>query len=92
MIGGRTTAIEVMDNESNSWKNYPMTVPAILNSFEVENIDENVYLFGGYGFLEQEYSGIWSNLDLIWVWWRPGYILLDGLNLGLPGKSGRPSS
>ena len=38
-----------------------MTVPAILNSFEVENIDENVYLFGGYGFLEQEYSGIRQN-------------------------------
>lgn len=59
MIGGRTTTIEVLDNESNSWKTYPITVPAILNSFEVENIGENVYIFGGYGFLEQEYSGTW---------------------------------
>ena len=59
MIGGRTTTIEVMNNESISWKTYPITVPGILNSFEVENIDENVYIFGGYGFLEQEYSGTW---------------------------------
>jgi len=59
MIGGRTLSIE--ESVEGKWENASRNMTAILNSFEVLSFDSNPYLFGGYAFLEQEYSNrVWK--------------------------------
>ena len=59
MIGGRTPVVEIFDQE---WSLFEANITAVLNSFTTIVHNDQPYLFGGYGFFEQEYS------DRIWTY------------------------
>ena len=59
MIGGRTNRVEVFEEE---WNFFESNITAILNSFTTLVHNDAPYLFGGYGFFEQDYS------DRVWTY------------------------
>lgn len=59
MIGGRTNRVEVFEGE---WNFFESNITAVLNSFTTLVHNDAPYLFGGYGFFEQDYS------DRVWTY------------------------
>ena len=60
IVGGRTNRVEVF--EDSAWSFHEANITAVLNSFTTIGHNEQPYLFGGYGFFEQDYS------DRIWTY------------------------
>lgn len=79
IIGGRTTAVEVLDN--SAWSFYEANITAVLNSFTTIVHNDQPYLFGGYGLFEQDYSDrIWTYLYEEQKWQVVGFMAIPRMN------------